>query len=90
MVHQMILDFIYIYRIACIFRSCNTYQGYVPSALNLLVSVRLVTQYTYTPDPTILDVKPKWSFVSGGRILSVRGSRLDTVEQPFIAALDDR
>ena len=35
-------------------------------------------------------MKPKWSFVSGGRILTVHGQHLNTVEQPYIAALDDR
>ena len=46
--------------------------------------------YRYTPDPSINDVQPKWSFVSGGRMLTVHGSNLDTVGQPYIAALDDR
>merc|ERR1719410_1213983 len=46
--------------------------------------------YRYTPDPSIVDVMPKWSFVSGGRILTVHGKHLDTVDQPYIAALDDR
>ena len=45
--------------------------------------------YHYTPDPTIVDLKPKWSFMSGGRILTVHGKNLDTVEQPFIAALNE-
>jgi len=46
--------------------------------------------YRYTQDPSIVDVKPKWSFVSGGRILTVHGKNLNTVGQPYIAALDDR
>ena len=46
--------------------------------------------YQYTPDPSIVDVMPKWSFVSGGRLLTVHGKNLDTVDQPYIAALDDR
>ena len=46
--------------------------------------------YRYTPDPSIVDVMPKWSFVSGGRLLTVHGKNLDTVGQPYIAALDDR
>ena len=50
----------------------------------------LSNPYTYTPDPVIVDVKPKWSFVSGGRILTVHGKNLDTVDQPYITALDDR
>ena len=50
----------------------------------------LSNPYTFTQDPTIVDVKPKWSFVSGGRILTVHGKNLDTVDQPYIAALDDR
>ena len=46
--------------------------------------------YRYTPDPAILAVRPKWSFVSGGRLLTVQGRHLDTVTRPYIAALDDR
>lgn len=46
--------------------------------------------YRYTPDPSIDDVQPKWSFISGGRMLTVHGRNLDTVGQPYIAALDDR
>ena len=62
---------------------------------NLIVVIddarRTLSQpYHYMPDPTIVDLKPKWSFISGGRILTVHGKNLDTVEQPFIAALDDR
>jgi len=50
----------------------------------------LASPFRYTQDPSIIEVKPKWSFISGGRILTVHGKNLDTVEQPFIAALDDR
>ena len=41
-------------------------------------------------DPTVEAVKPLWSFLSGGRILTVRGRNLHTVETPYITALDKR
>jgi len=76
--------------------TCTT--GAAPAPLEVRSLVLLVddarrtfkSPYTYTPDPTISEVKPKWSFVSGGRILTVHGQHLNTVEQPYIAALDDR
>ena len=50
----------------------------------------LALPYPYPPDPAILEVRPKWSPVSGGRLLTVHGTNLHTVSQPYIAALDDR
>jgi plexin A len=76
--------------------TCTTGPAPHPMAVRSLVVIiddarrSLGNPYTYTPDPTIVDVRPKWSFVSGGRILTVHGKHLNTVEQPFIAALDDR
>nr|CAI5855263.1 unnamed protein product [Callosobruchus analis] len=38
--------------------------------------------FTYTPDPTIMEIKPLNSFVSGGRMISVHGTNLDSIQKP--------
>jgi len=76
--------------------TCTTGPATVPLKVRSLAVIiddarrTLSDPYEYTPDPTIRDVSPKWSFVSGGRILTVYGKHLNTVKQPYIAALDDR
>lgn len=38
--------------------------------------------FNYTQDPTIMEIKPLKSFVSGGRMIFVHGSNLDSVQSP--------
>lgn len=38
--------------------------------------------FNYTQDPTIMEVKPLKSFVSGGRMIFVHGSNLDSIQKP--------
>lgn len=38
--------------------------------------------FNYTIDPTILEIKPLRSFASGGRMITVHGTSLDTVQKP--------
>ncbi|XP_052127793.1 plexin-B [Frankliniella occidentalis] len=38
--------------------------------------------FNYTVDPTILEIKPLRSFASGGRMITVHGTNLDTVQKP--------
>lgn len=40
--------------------------------------------YNYTVDPKILQIKPLKSFVSGGRMITVHGSNLDSIQKPEI------
>jgi len=76
--------------------TCVTSPAHAPGKVKKLIVViddatrSLALPYTYKADPTILEVKPKWSFLSGGRVLTVHGSNLNTVDQPYITALDDR
>ena len=76
--------------------TCVTAPATAPMDVNNVIVIiddarrTLSNPYRYTPDPSIVGVTPKWSFVSGGRILTVHGKNLDTVNQPYIAAMDDR
>lgn len=38
--------------------------------------------FNYTQDPTIMEIKPLKSFASGGRMIFVHGSNLDSVQKP--------
>ncbi|XP_076249106.1 plexin B [Calliopsis andreniformis] len=38
--------------------------------------------YNYTHDPTIMEIKPLTSFASGGRMITVHGTNLDTIQKP--------
>ncbi|XP_014222817.2 plexin-B isoform X2 [Trichogramma pretiosum] len=45
--------------------------------------------FNYTHDPTIMDIKPLSSFASGGRMITVHGTNLDTIQRPeMIVYLD--
>lgn len=47
----------------------------------------LTRPFTYTPDPTILEMKPLRSPWSGGRILTVHGNHLDSIQAPKVTVL---
>lgn len=38
--------------------------------------------FNYTQDPTIMEIKPQRSFASGGRMITVHGTNLDTIQKP--------
>lgn len=38
--------------------------------------------FNYTQDPTIMEIKPLNSFVSGGKMISVHGTNLDSIQIP--------
>ncbi|XP_066586668.1 plexin-B [Prorops nasuta] len=38
--------------------------------------------FNYTHDPTIMEIKPLRSFASGGRMITVHGTNLDTIQKP--------
>ncbi|XP_058463896.1 plexin-B [Malaya genurostris] len=40
--------------------------------------------YNYTVDPKILQIKPLKSFLSGGRMMTVHGTNLDSIQKPEI------
>ena len=48
------------------------------------------TPFSYTKDPTVMEIKPLRSFASGGRLLSVHGTNLDSIQEPqMVVYMDD-
>ncbi|XP_066996957.2 plexin-B isoform X2 [Anabrus simplex] len=46
--------------------------------------------FNYTLDPTIMEIKPLKSFASGGRMITVHGTNLDTILKPeMVVYIDD-
>lgn len=48
----------------------------------LVVRVLEGIPFRYTLDPTVMEIKPLKSFASGGRMLTVHGTNLDTILTP--------
>lgn len=46
--------------------------------------------YNYTIDPKIMQIKPMKSFASGGRMITVHGSNLDSIQQPELEVYYDQ
>lgn len=40
--------------------------------------------FNYTADPTIMEIKPLKSFASGGRMITVHGTHLHTIQKPMM------
>lgn len=38
--------------------------------------------FNYTHDPTVMEIKPLKSFASGGRMITVHGTNLDSIQKP--------
>jgi len=52
--------------------------------------VLTLNPFTYTKDPTVMEIKPLQSFASGGRLLSVHGTNLDSIQKPqMVVFMDD-
>ncbi|XP_045114407.1 plexin-B-like isoform X2 [Portunus trituberculatus] len=47
----------------------------------------LASPFIYTPDPKILELKPRHTPWSGGRLLTVHGTQLDAIQSPRITVL---
>lgn len=45
--------------------------------------------FTYMQDPTVMEIKPLKSFVSGGRMITVHGTNLDTIQKPEMVVYTD-
>ncbi|XP_046682902.1 plexin-B isoform X1 [Homalodisca vitripennis] len=45
--------------------------------------------FTYLQDPTVMEIKPLKSFVSGGRMITVHGTNLDTIQKPEMVVYSD-
>jgi plexin A len=46
--------------------------------------------YNYTHDPTIMEIKPLSSFASGGRMITVHGTNLDTIQKPQMIVYQEK
>jgi plexin A len=46
--------------------------------------------FRYMPDPTIIEIKPLKSFVSGGRMITVHGTNLDAIQSPEMVVYTDQ
>ncbi|XP_065351810.1 plexin-B isoform X4 [Cloeon dipterum] len=45
--------------------------------------------FNYTKDPTIMEIKPLKSFASGGRMITVHGTDLDSIQKPEMVVYSD-
>lgn len=46
--------------------------------------------FRYMPDPTIVEIKPLKTFVSGGRMITVHGTNLDAIQSPEMIVYTDQ
>lgn len=67
---------------------CVTSASPRPGAVSRLTLVidganrTLLSPYTYERDPTISEIKPSKSFISGGRMITVHGTNLNIIQKP--------
>ncbi len=62
-------------------------QVIVDNAIRVLQDDNL---FRYMPDPTIIEIKPLKSFVSGGRMITVHGTHLDAIQSPEMVVYTDQ
>lgn len=69
--------------------TCVTTRSIVPRTVNKLIlsidganRTLLNEPFIYKSDPTIAEIKPRKSFVSGGRLIRVHGTNFDTIQKP--------
>jgi len=75
--------------------TCVTSRAPAPGpVLNISLKIDNATRvlsgnpFNYTQDPTIMEIKPLKSFASGGRMITVHGTNLDTVQNPEMVVYD--
>ncbi|XP_014244949.1 plexin-B isoform X2 [Cimex lectularius] len=68
---------------------CITSQAATPRTISKLIlkidsanRSLSATPYIYKQDPTVLEIKPLKSFISGGRMITVHGTNLNTIQNP--------
>ncbi|XP_063219217.1 plexin-B isoform X2 [Bacillus rossius redtenbacheri] len=71
-------------RVTCITSQANEPHFIQKLILNIDGANRTLdgNPFNYTLDPTIMEIKPLKSFVSGGRMITVHGTNLDTILKP--------
>ncbi|XP_014294701.1 plexin-B isoform X1 [Halyomorpha halys] len=67
---------------------CITSQANIPRSIKKLILVidganrTLSSPFVYKQDPSILEIKPLKSFISGGRMITVHGTNLNIIQKP--------
>ncbi|XP_059469642.1 plexin-B isoform X3 [Neocloeon triangulifer] len=76
--------------------TCTTSKSSGPSRINrLTLSIDGANRtlegncFNYTMDPTIMDIKPLKSFASGGRMITIHGTNLDSIQQPEMVVYNE-
>lgn len=74
---------------------CITSQASMPHTIKKLIIMidganrTLSSPFTYKQDPTILEIKPLKSFLSGGRMVTVHGTNLNIIQKPEMIIYSD-
>lgn len=70
-------------RLTCITSAANEPQSINSMRLIIDGSNRTIPKpFTYRSDPTIAEIKPLISFVSGGRTIIIHGTNFDIIQKP--------
>ncbi|XP_039297179.1 plexin-B-like isoform X1 [Nilaparvata lugens] len=75
-------------RLTCVTSNVPTPTAVSTITLSIDAANRTITAhdnsppFTYRQDPTVLEIKPLKSFVSGGRMITVHGTNLDIIHNP--------
>lgn len=70
-------------RLTCLTSAANRPQTI--NTLNLIIdgsNRTLAKPFTYKSDPTVAEIKPLISFLSGGRMITVHGTNFDIIQKP--------
>lgn len=68
--------------------NCVTSSAFEPQPINTLRLIidgsnkTLINPFTYRIDPTIAEIKPLISFLSGGRMITIHGTNFDIIQKP--------
>ncbi|KAH0546188.1 plexin-B [Cotesia glomerata] len=78
-------------RLTCVTSKSNSVRQIQILTLSIDGANRTLTNnpFNYTQDPTIMEIKPLRSFVSGGRMITVHGTNLDTIQKPEMEVYAD-
>lgn len=71
-------------RLTCVTSAANRPQMVV-NAMHLIIdgsNRTLEKPFTYRSDPTVAEIKPLISFLSGGRMITVHGTNFDIIQKP--------
>lgn len=77
-------------RLTCVTSAANRTQTINAMYLRIDGSNKtLLNPFTYRSDPTIAEIKPLISFLSGGRMITVHGTNFDIIQKPEMVIYTD-